>query len=697
MKIQVDGVGQFEVPDSFSSFSPTEQDAAIAEMAAQSAKGIRSSIAAEKDANLPTQSVQQFDPMGNPTGVSTDTPVAPQMPYGEQMANVARDTGAVAHTMADEMTFGQANKIPALIQSLSGQEPDYHTALKKQIDEANATGANVPGLNTAIRVGGAALLGPAMGEISAGTRLARAGYSFLPKVAGWALDAAGYGAAQRAGHVEEGTASDYGKAALEGAKEGAIVGAGLPAAGSLIGAGVKAAGGILSRVPGVSRSVTGLLSPAVTPEAVATAQTLGPRGMVADISPAAQGLAGGVASQADEAGNSLTAALRARQAETPQRLRTDIEANLGPAVSPVQLEGQLRATQRTASPIYQNALQGAGPVDTTGALAEVGQRLTSAPQGSSMRRALENVRTMMMRDANGVPVPVEDAATLLNVRHELDDLIEYGHQDFGLRPGASGGQGGPLGAVRNELDQALKQQVPGLRRADELYSELQGQREALEQGRKLFTGGDNAVWPSDLRQTMAQASPGEQLAMRQGARASVENAVGTSPYDLTALRRRFGDPLDWNRANASTVFGAHATDQMARALEREQQFGTTMNRAIDNSQTPLRTAASKSVDEASKPALQISPNTTAFGLATSKLVGGINRILGANAERAGAATRNELSGILQMSPQEAQDLLNRILANKQAAANRGQAITGLLSNPMLPRAVVNYNDPRKRR
>jgi hypothetical protein len=136
---------------------------------------------------------------------------------------------------------------------------------------------------------------------------------------------------------------------------------------------------------------------------------------------------------------------------------------------------------------------------------------------------------------------------------------------------------------------------------------------------------------------------------------------------------------------------------MARALEREQQFGTTMNRAIDNSQTPLRTAASKSVDEASKPALQISPNTTAFGLATSKLVGGINRILGANAERAGAATRNELSGILQMSPQEAQDLLNRILANKQAAANRGQAITGLLSNPMLPRAVVNYNDPRKRR
>jgi hypothetical protein len=310
---------------------------------------------------LPTESLPEYDAMGNPTGGTVSAPVAPEMPAGEQiqkaLATTARGTGQVAHTMADEMTFGQANKIPALIQSLSGQEPDYHTALKKQIDEANATGDVLPGLNTAIRVGGASLLGPAMGEISAGTKLAKAGYSFLPKVAGWALDAAGYGAAQRAGHVEEGSWSDYGRAALEGAKEGAIVGAGLPAAGSLIGAGVKAAGGILSRVPGVSRSVVGLLSPAVTPEAMATAQTLGPRGMVADISPAAQGLAGGVASQADEAGNSLTAALRARQAETPQRLRTDIETNLGPAVSPVQVEGQLRATQRTASPIYQNALR----------------------------------------------------------------------------------------------------------------------------------------------------------------------------------------------------------------------------------------------------------------------------------------------------------------------------------------------------
>lgn len=700
MIIQTEGGFKVQVPDDFEKWAPAEQDSYARNVDAQAAKGAKSGFVAPtapEAAPLPTQTVQQFDPMGNPTGATVEAPVASAMPYGQQMANVARDTGAVAHTMADEMTFGQANKIPALIQSLSGQEPDYQTALRKQIDEANATGSNVPGLNSAIRMAGGGLMGPALGAASSGAALGRAGYGLIPRIAGYGADAAAYGAAQRAGHVEEGSASDYGQAALQGAREGAIVGGGLTGAGGLLGAGARFAGNIASRVPGVSRSVVGLLSPAVTPEALATAQTLGPRGMVADISPAAQGLAGGVASQADEAGNSIAAALRARQAETPQRLRTDIEANLGPAVSPVQVEGQLRAAQRTASPIYQNALQRVGPVDTTNALAEVGQRLTSAPQGSSMRRALENVRTMMMRDANGVPVPVEDAATLLNVRHELDDMIEYGHQDFGLRPGASGGQGGPLGAVRNQLDQALKQQVPGLRRADELYSELQGQRETLEQGRKLFTGGDNAVWPTDLRQTMAQASPGEQLAMRQGARAAVENAVGTSPYDLTALRRRFGDPLDWNRANASTIFGAHATDQMARALDRETLFGDTLNRAVNNSQTPQRTAASNAVTEASKPRLQVSPNTTAFGLATSKIVEGINRILGANAERAGAATRNELSGILQMSPQDAQDMLNRILANKVAAANRGQAISGILSNPMLPRAVVNYNDPRQRR
>ena len=45
--------------------------------------------------------------MGNPTGATVEAPVAPAMPYGEQMANVARDTGAVAHTLADEMTVAK--------------------------------------------------------------------------------------------------------------------------------------------------------------------------------------------------------------------------------------------------------------------------------------------------------------------------------------------------------------------------------------------------------------------------------------------------------------------------------------------------------------------------------------------------------------------------------------------------------------
>jgi hypothetical protein len=169
-------------------------------------------------------------------------------------------------------------------------------------------------------------MGPTLGAVSSGAALGRAGYGLIPRIAGYGADAAAYGAAQRAGHVEDGSPSDYAQAALQGAKEGAIVGAGLPVAGGILGSVAKLAGKLAGNVPGVSRSVVGLLSPAVTPEALAGAQTLGPRGMVADISPAAQGLAGGVASQADEAGNSLTAALRARQAETPQRLRTDTEA-----------------------------------------------------------------------------------------------------------------------------------------------------------------------------------------------------------------------------------------------------------------------------------------------------------------------------------------------------------------------------------
>jgi hypothetical protein len=638
-----------------------------------------------------TQTVQQFDPMGNPTGGTEEVTVAPQL----GPMDIARGAGAVAKTAVNAALFNLPDKAVAKFRSMAGDAPDYQTALAQEQAATRATGSSIPGMNTAIGIGGQLLTAPLAAE-GFGARAAAAGARLLPRALGYGADAALYGAAQGAGNVSQGSVGDYAKAAGIGGLEGAALGTALPVAGAGIGAAYRNVAPFFTRaVPGTSKVTTGILSQSLTPEGVAGLGGLGPAAMVADATPGTQGLAKGVASGVDRPANDLVAALQARKDLTPQRLATDINANLGPAASPVAVDAQLTAQQRTASPIYQQALSGAGPVDTTNVLAEIGNRLNSAPEGSPMRSALERARNMLMRDTNAGPIPVDHAETLLNARHALDDMIDYGAADFGLRPGASGGQAGPLGRIRNELDQSLKQQVPNLRRADELYADVQRQREALDQGRNLFEGGKNAILPQDLQANLAQASPGVQQTMRQGARASIENAVGTSPYDLTALRRKFGDPLDWNRQKASTVFGAQPTDEMVRAIEREQRFANTADPALTGSRTAPMQAASKAIDEASTakdfPLYASVPGLIGRGAQLAK-----RGILNAIAGSQGATAREELAGILRMSPQDAQDILEGILSKKSADAARGRAISGLLSSPTIPRAVLQYSNRQQR-
>jgi hypothetical protein len=700
MKIQVDGVGQFEVPDSFGSFSPAEQDAAIAEMAAQSAKGIRSSIAAEKDANLPTQSLPEYDAMGNPTGGTVSAPVAPQMPYGEQMQNAlattARGTGQVANAIANGMTFGLANKGVAGLRAATGDAPDYATALQQQRAETAA----IPGSKIFQGIG-AGLTGYGLGGagLSLGVRATEGGLGLLPRALGFGTDAAAFSAAQEAGNQDKGTWEERAKDAAKAAGWGGILGAGLPLGAEAIGAATRYVAPFAQRgLNGFSRATTGLLSQNLTPEGVQALNAMGPAAMVADTTPGTQGLAQGIAAKTDQPGGDLVNALRARQTQTPQRLNTDITANLGPDTSPVVMEQAARNQQLSASPIYQQALNNAPAVDTTNTLAEIGRRLNTAPEGSSQRAALERARTMLMRDTNAGPIPVDNAETLLNTRQELDKLIDYGDANLGLSPGASRRESTPLWPIRQELDRALKTQVPGIRQADEMFSTAREQLDALNQGRQLFGTGPDAIRPSDLAAVRAGQSPAEQLFMRQGARGAVENTVGTNPNDLQAARRLFGDPLDWNRAKATQVFGAQPTEAVVRAIEREQRFAETANKAIAGSRTAPMAEASKSIDAASEPLSIIPKNATLTGLLGHAGESIVNKTLATLAGGRGETARQQLSGILRMSPDDARGLLQAVLDRQLADAARGRTISSLLSNPAITRGILTYeNQPRQQR
>jgi hypothetical protein len=307
-----------------------------------------------------------------------------------------------------------------------------------------------------------------------------------------------------------------------------------------------------------------------------------------------------------------------------------------------------------------------------------------------MRAALEKARTMLQTtNEAGAPVSVSDAETLLNARKSLDTMIEQGDPLSGLAPGAAKYQGSPLSTVRSALDADLKTAVPGLADADQGFAAAARGKDAIEVGRKALGGGQDAVWPQDLASHF-ESSPLEQQALtRAGARASIQGQVGTNPNDLATLRRTFGDVQDFNRAKSGLLFGEEPTQNMIKAIDREGTFAQTAGPVIAGSRTAPMAIASKAIDDATAPPDFILPkNASTLGLLAHAGEWGLRKAAGVMAGLTGDTTREQLARGLLSSGPDRDTLVQGLLADQLIRSQRGQAISGLLSNPGIARGLL---------
>lgn len=626
---------------------------------------------------------------------------ASDMPYVGQMANVGRFIGRGAdqavRAVADGMTFGLADKAAAGMRALTGDAPSYADALPQERAKTDAAGSAIPGMNSALRVAGgvAGGIGLARAGASLGARALEAGAGFLPRTAAFSLDGALTGAADAVGHKDTGSLSDYADAALHGAKIGASVGAALPAGAALVGGTYRAVAPAFSSAPdGMSKAAGALLRSAVSPRAAQTLQTLGPDAMLADASPTFQGLAQGVAAKPGLAADRMADALSTRQSGQAARLASDLDTNLGPAMSPVELEQAMSSRQAATRPHYEQAIQNAGPVDPTDALSAIGHFLNSAPAGSPERNALIRARNMLLtRGENGLPVPVSDPRTLLNARHALDDLITYGDPAAGLVPSVVGREGGPIVAVRGALDQALKTGVPGLADADLAFSTAARGRDAVDVGRQALAGGKNAIWPEDLASNFASRPLEQQALLRAGARSDIASQVGTNRNDLGALLRTLGDEQDFNRAKMATLFGDQPTSNVIDAVNRERAFADTAGRVTQGSRTAPMATASKSIDEATAAPDFVFPKS---GAAVGLLAHGgewlVRKAAGAASGASNDVTRQKLAEALTATGDQRDVLVRGLLADHFRNLARGQSVRSMLMNPGASRGLLSLSN-----
>ena len=391
--------------------------------------------------------------------------------------------------------------------------------------------------------------------------------------------------------------------AAKGGLVGAVAGAAAPAAGAVFGAGVRnfyeMIGSRLGPSSGFSPAATRVLAEdAANSGGVAPIRSrmgeLGSDAMLLDASPSFQGQAQGLAVR-PETREAVTAPIVSRAGSMTDRLAADIDGAFGPAVSPQAATSTFAAMRQVPNQAIGDAVRGAGPIDTTEVLANLGERLRTAE--GPQRAALTQARNMMMTEhpLTGAPIPQTSAENLQNAKVALSGMMEHGNESLGVPRGSVAQREGGLGATVSDLNRALRDQVSGYGAANDVSSAVARRMEAVEQGSQLLSSGRGATPPADLARQLAGMSQGERDAMAIGTRGAIDQAVGTRRNDLVAMQNLLQGEGGWNTANLAQIHGQAPVDRVVGAVNREAAFDQANRRIVEGSQTAQRSQAADRV------------------------------------------------------------------------------------------------------
>lgn len=618
----------------------------------------------------------ELDASGFPTGKMLPAEPMNTMSYGDQMGHVANSVGTSANRVASNLPFADRATAGLMAATGTGNYSD-NLAPVRAYNEKQAK-ENPVGEGLATVAGSALLPVGALGNVARGVGLG------AKAIRGATLGGA-IGGTQTASAIPDYsniTGQDISNVA-EGTGIGAGLGFGLPYVAAGVGAAVRGIGNkINGAVSGIADPAREALVKALMgdgpPAVQQRLQQLGPQAMPLDAGANLQGIAQGLANgEISPAKAAVVDALTNRNAGTYDRLGNALDTNLGPARVP-QFEneainqarsGQITGVHRDLPQIFANA----PPVDTTNVLTTIGQGLTTARGPTA--RVLQAARGHLMETApNGAMVPVQDAQTLQNAKEAIDTLIDRGDDSLGVPAGAVSKAQGAIGQVRGQLNQALRQQVPGYARVMDQSSALAQQADALAAGKNdVLASGQNAIHPDVYARDFNQLSPEAQQAQRMGIRGAVDQAVGTKANDLQAVRGVLQGDNGWNTQKLGTAFGQPAADAVSQAAEAEQTMRNNYGTIVNNSQTANRQAMIKALQQSAPAQQDIIPNmsrVTTLGapLQAASWLG--NKVINAFRSAPDYAARDiQLAHAVTQQGPEAQELIRQLM---QSNTNRGQ-------------------------
>lgn len=437
----------------------------------------------------------------------------------------------------------------------------------------------------------------------------------------------------------------------EGAGEGAALGFVAAPIAAGIGAAAKGVAGYFRpQIGNLPAAENTLLYRAMGPEGGATIgqnlSDLGPQANLMDASKGALSLGQGVAGNLGLDNAAITQPLAARAAGTNTRLAGDVNAAVGPAPPSAQIASDAMAAQKEPfSTAVTQSLKSAPAVDISPILKTIDG--IQAADGTPLQSTLATIRRSLTQDApatavpplsanpsaqeyqawlaaNAAPqasrIPVTDAQTLDRARQAIDGMLKYSPQGVGPLAGADATAQGIVGDLRKQLSTSLKTQVPGYAEPIGQLSSLNKQQQAILDGSKSLGGGQGAINPNDFSAGYGPAAVGPvqpgmlpprtplQQATNTGMRATIDQKLGTSPNDFSALKGMMQGSADpesgigagYNSTNIGQAFGPQAETGIQRALNRENAFSNTNTKITGNSETAQRQAMADALKEATE-------------------------------------------------------------------------------------------------
>lgn len=594
--------------------------------AAAQAEQTQRAVSGMSDQQLAAEAYELPEP---PPGVTINTEKGPVYHKGggnfvatteaEAFQRAIRERDGRAGDQADALSRGMPIAGPFLprmragVQSVMGNG-DYASNLEAEQARAATYDADFPLESGALKVTGAVAgsLAPGMaaakatGLMGAGGRVVfGTGGSTLPGVmARGGVAGAIQGAAQGAGDTKDLTnVSDTVRNVGQQGVVGALLGSAIPAAISVAGRGVDAAMNrgkdALSSVSNKSREwLLSQLNPAKVTAMRDEMRRLGPLAVPADVSDEFAGIAGAAANRPGTK-DAVVRALVERDAGKNARINSTLRSELGSAKSPLTVDGEIKQAFDAISPEYEALWPKAKAVDTS-ALAQKLEAMAIDKRGAGAAAA-EDVRKML--NVRGTDQLDPNPRTLHEVRKAIDGMSKA-TQNTAERD--------VLKEARRAIDEELAAKVPGIKAVDSKWADVARQEEAFGQGRTIFRGGEEPMWPDELAAIRNRATQPAGTAqgpatratldrLEQGTRAKLEEIVGLNANDVTALNKLLKGEGDWNRQKLVMQFGKDKAERMLQVLDAESVFQTTKQGAVDNSKTAGRTAFNKFLDEAETP------------------------------------------------------------------------------------------------